>query len=61
MSLKWFHVLFISVCVLLAFGVALWAVQNNQWLIALAALASGAALIVYRRAFLRNASQIGLP
>ncbi len=56
MSLKWFHVLFISVCVLLAVGVAIWAVQSNQWLIALAALASGSALIVYRRAFLHNAS-----
>lgn len=60
MSLKWFHVFFITVCVVLAVGVALWAVQMAHWLLALASLAAGAALVVYREAFLRKVSKIGI-
>jgi uncharacterized membrane protein len=60
MSLKWFHLLFITTSVVLAVGVALWAVQSAHWLLALVALASGAALIVYRGIFLQKASKIGL-
>lgn len=60
MTLKWFHVLFITVSVLLAVGVAFWAVQHSQWLTAVGALAAASALVVYRQAFLRNASKIGL-
>lgn len=58
MSLKWFHLLFIGASVLLAIFVAAWAVQNSQWLLALGALAGGAALIVYRGIFLRKAREL---
>jgi len=34
--------------------------QNARWLLALAALAGGAGLIVYRAAFLEKARKIGL-
>lgn len=60
MSLKWFHVVFITICVVLAVIVAVWAVQTANWLLALVALASGAALIVYRGVFLQKAGKIGL-
>ena len=57
MSLKWFHVVFISVCVALAVGVAIWAVRMAQWPVAGVSPAAGAALIVYRGAFLRKVSK----
>jgi glycerol uptake facilitator-like aquaporin len=60
MSLKWFHLFFIGTCVLLAIVVAVWALQNAQWLLAFAALAAGAGLIVYRGFFLRKARDLGL-
>ena len=60
MSLKWFHVFFIGTCVLLTIVVAVWAVENARWLLALLALAGGAALIVYREIFLRKAREFGL-
>ena len=60
MSLKWFHVLFIGICILLTIFVAVWAVENAQWLLALLTLAGGAALIMYRKFFLRKAQQFGL-
>ena len=60
MSLKWFHVFFIGICILLTIVVAVWAVQNTQWLLAFLALAGGAALIMYRGFFLRKAQEFGL-
>ena len=57
MSLKWFHVLFIGICILLTIFVAVWAVENAQWLLALLTLAGGAALSGF---FLRKAQQFGL-
>lgn len=46
MSLKWFHVLFITISVALTVLVAVWATQHAQWLLAMLALAGGAALVV---------------
>jgi len=56
--LKWFHAVFIGLCILLAVFVAAWAFEQADWLLALAAVAGGAALIMYRRAFLRRASAL---
>jgi hypothetical protein len=60
MSLKLFHVVFITVSVGLALFVAVWAVQDARWVLAAGALAAGAALLVYRGLFLRKAREIGL-
>lgn len=60
MSLKWFHLLFIMIAAVMAIGVAVWAAQTGRWLLAFVALASGAALIVYRGIFVRKAANIGL-
>ena len=60
MSLKWFHVFFITLCAVMAVGVAVWAVQAAHWPLALVALGCGAVLIVYRGAFLRKARSLGI-
>lgn len=54
MSLKWFHVFFITASVVLAVAVAVWAVSAANWPLAVVALASGATLVVYREAFLKK-------
>ena len=61
MSLKAFHVVFVTASVLMAFGVAVWEVlafqQGGRWSdLALAAGASvaGAGLLVYGRYFLKK-------
>ena len=60
MSLKWFHVFFITMSIVMAVAVAVWAVRAAEWPLALVALASGAMLIVYRELFLRKTSKAGL-
>ncbi len=59
MSLKWFHLVFIAACVVLAVIGAAWAVQHGHWVVALLVLAAGTALVVYRDAFLRKTRSIG--
>jgi len=59
MSLRWFHAMFIGVCVLLAIFVAAWAVQYAHWMLALVALGGGTWLVVYREAFLRRTARFG--
>jgi len=60
MSLKWFHLFFVGTCVLLTVVVAVWALRSGQWLMALAAVGGGSALILYRGAFQRKARELGL-
>lgn len=59
MSLKWFHLLFVGTCVLLSIVLAAWAVRHELWLTALASIAGGSALVVYRRIFLRKTREFG--
>lgn len=65
MSLKAFHIAFISVSVLLAFGFSIWAVQvyvqGGHWTMLLVAAASilfGLGLIVYGVRFLRKLKHV---
>ncbi len=58
MDLKWFHLLFISVSIVLVIGVGAWAVRASQWGIGVTALAAGIALIVYERYFVRKTRNI---
>ncbi|MBI3264097.1 MAG: hypothetical protein HYZ58_13240 [Acidobacteria bacterium] len=60
MSLKAFHILFITVCAILAVWTAVWAVDHGRWFLALAALVGGTVLIVYRGAFLEKVQKINL-
>jgi hypothetical protein len=60
MSLKAFHVVFISASVLLAFGFAAWclgadpATGPGRWAAAVAAVGAGAALVAYELWFVRK-------
>lgn len=60
MSLRWFHVVFITTCAILSIVIAVWAVQHNRWLMALVALVGGTILVVYRRTFLEKVRRIGI-
>ena len=57
MSLKAFHVLFITASVLLAFGMAAWLMKTSP-LGAVAAFAVGLGLIAYEMWFLRKARRL---
>jgi hypothetical protein len=57
MSLKAFHVVFITASVLLAFGLAAWCMKTTT-LGAVAAFAVGLALIGYEVWFLRKARRV---
>ena len=54
MNLKYFHLFFIALSVVLAAFVAAWGVNNGSTIAACAAVASAVALIVYGTAFQRK-------
>jgi len=66
MSLKAFHVVFITASCLLAFGCGIWELKNffsadgHGWdlVMGLAALAAGAGLIFYERYFLKKLKDV---
>jgi uncharacterized membrane protein len=58
MDLKWFHLVFISLSVILAVAVGAWAIGASRWGLAVAALAAGIALILYERYFVRKTRRI---
>jgi hypothetical protein len=60
MSLKWFHVFFITVSVLLSVILAMWAFANGSPVFGALSLAAGAGLVVYESRFLRKAREMGL-
>ena len=60
MSLKWFHVVFITISTLMGIFVGVWALFNHFVVLGVASLASSAALCVYGSYFLRTARKAGL-
>jgi hypothetical protein len=58
MTLKWFHIVFITLSMLLSVGVGLWGLFNNFVALGVVALAGSAALCVYGPYFLRKARQL---
>ena len=63
MSLKVFHILFITISIALASGFGVWAVSIDGWGYAVTGLASFACavgLVVYEVAFLKKCREIGL-
>ncbi len=52
MSLKWFHVMFISLSTLVSLGFGVWGLFNQQIALGVASLAASAALVVYGNYFL---------
>jgi hypothetical protein len=60
MSLKWFHIVFISLSMLMGIAIGIWGLFNHFIVLGLASLASSAALCVYGTYFLRKAREAGL-
>jgi hypothetical protein len=60
MSLKWFHVVFISVSMLMGIAIGVWAFFNHFPVFGAASLLSSAALCVYGTYFLQKARKEGL-
>jgi len=60
MSLKWFHLVFITVCTLMGIAIGVWALFNHFAVLGVASLASSAALCVYASYFRQKARRAGL-
>jgi hypothetical protein len=60
MSLKWFHIVFITLSVLLSIGFGVWGLFNQHVALGIASLAVSAGLCVYGTYFLQKARRMGL-
>ena len=60
MSLKWFHVVFISISMLMGIAIGVWGLFNHFAVLGVASLASSAALCAYGSYFLQKARKAGL-
>jgi hypothetical protein len=60
MSLKWFHLVFITICTLMGIAVGVWALFNHFAVLGVGSLASSAALCVYAAYFREKARRAGL-
>jgi hypothetical protein len=54
MTLKWFHIVFITLSMLLSIGVGVWGLVNNFVALGIVSLAGSAALCVYGPYFLKK-------
>lgn len=52
MSLKWFHIVFISLSIVLSVWFGIWGLFNDQIVLGSLALAASAGLVVYGNRFL---------
>ena len=60
MSLKWFHITFISLSMLMGLAVGVWSLVNHFAVLGICSLASSAALCVYGNYFIQKARKVGL-
>ena len=60
MSLKWFHIVFISLSVILSVWFGVWGLFNNQVPLGVIALAASAGLVVYGNHFLAKIRKLGV-
>ena len=60
MSLKWFHVLFISLSVVLAVGFGLWGIAGDHAVLGGLSILAALALAAYGTYFLQVSRKIGL-
>jgi hypothetical protein len=59
MSLKWFHIVFISSSAALALMTFIWALANGRLALAALAIVGGGALVVYQNRFMAKARRFG--
>ena len=60
MSLKWFHIFFIALSMLVSLGFGVWAIFNQHVVLGVASLTGSAALCVYGNYFLGKARRLGV-
>lgn len=60
MSLKWFHIVFISLSVVLSVWFGIWGLFNDQVVLGILALAASAGLVVYGNHFLAKVRKLGV-
>ena len=58
MSLKWFHIVFVSLSMILSIWFGVWGLFNEQIVLAVLSLAGSAALCVYANYFLAKARRL---
>jgi hypothetical protein len=58
MSLKWFHIVFITLSMLLSIGFGIWGLFNQQVALGIASLAASAGLVLYGNYFLAKARSL---
>jgi hypothetical protein len=60
MSLKWFHIVFISLSMLVSLGFGVWALFNEHVVLGVASLVASGGLVVYGNYFLGKARKLGV-
>ena len=60
MSLKWFHIVFISLSMLLSVWFGIWGLFNGQVTLGILSLCASAGLVVYGNYFLAKARKLGV-
>jgi hypothetical protein len=60
MSLKWFHIAFISLSMLLSLGFGIWGLFHEQIVLGIVSLCASAGLVVYGNYFLGKARKLGV-
>ena len=60
MSLKWFHIVFISLSVLVSLGFGVWGLFNQQIALGAVSLGASAGLVLYGNYFLAKARKLGV-
>jgi hypothetical protein len=60
MSLKWFHIVFISLSVLLSLWFGIWGLFNRQIALGAISLVASAGLVVYGNYFLGKLRKLGV-
>ena len=60
MSLKWFHIAFISISMLVSLGFGIWAMFNQFVALGVAALVGSAGLCLYGNYFMGKVRRIGV-
>jgi hypothetical protein len=60
MSLKWFHIVFVSLSMLVSLGFGIWGLFNQHAVLGIASLSASAALVVYGNYFLGKVRKLGV-
>jgi hypothetical protein len=60
MSLKWFHIVFISLSVLLSLWFGIWGLFNEQIVLGIVSLGASVGLVLYANYFRAKARKLGV-